>query len=261
MPKHHTRKRHLRKSEKRDDEALTIPELRRAFEHIELFAMSHKSDVKALQEEWKKVFYKELDKDSAEAYLEHVKSFKKQRTLRKTKGGASPLVGAPLDYTTRPGIYISPGIDQGSYAQVPKYVASGFWNPEMGISYDPVKGQPAWPVPYASTGSNVVSGGSMTGGTCGSCGTCSSPMLPISGGKRNTRRKLRKAGGKASTKVDAIEPAQAGGDLMSYVQGLGMRTFGSSVPTTIPQSLEAKFNGTFAGNSPSAADNPFAPKV
>jgi hypothetical protein len=257
MPKHHTRKRHLRKSEKHEEEALTIPELRRAFEHIELFAMTHKDDVKALQEEWKKVFYKELDKQSAEAYLQHVKTLKRGRTLRKSKqvttGGASPLGGAPIDYTTRPGLYISPGINQGSYAQVPAYVASGFWNPEMGISYDPVKGQPSWPVPYASTGSNLVTGGTaatnvaaakpvITGGDCGSCGSCA--MLPISGGKRNTRRKLRR-----------------GGDLKSYLQGMGMRTFGSSVPMTRAQSLEAKFNGTFAGDSPSAADNRFTGKL
>lgn len=255
MPKHHTRKRHhLRKSEKHREEALTIPELRRAFEHIEEFAITHKDDVKALQEEWKKLFYKELDKESAQAYLEHVKTLPKRgRTLRKTRGGASALAGAPLEYTTRPGIYITPGINEGSYAQVPAYVASGFWNPRMAIESDPVPGQPAWPVPYASTGSNLVKGGkaptkvgaiepAIAGGGCDTC-ACSAPPA-ILGGKRKTKRNLRK-----------------GGDFTSYLQGMGQRVFGSSNPPTTAQSLEAKFNGTFAGNSPSAADNPNARKL
>jgi hypothetical protein len=235
MPKHHTRKRrHLRKSEKHHEEALTIPELRRAFEHIEEFALTHKGDIKGLQEEWKKVFYKELDKESAQAYLEHVKTLPKRgRTLRKTRGGASALAGAPLEYTTRPGIYITPGINEGSYAQVPAYVASGFWNPRMAIESDPVPGQPAWPVPYASTGSNLVKGGNAG---CDSCG-CSAPPA-ILGGKRKTKRNLRK-----------------GGDFTSYLQGMGQRVFGSSNPPTIAQSLEAKFNGLSGGPSPSAADN------
>jgi hypothetical protein len=239
MPKHHTRKRHLRKSVKHHEEALTIPELRRAFEHIEEFAMTHMGDVKAIQEEWKKVFYKELDKESAEEYMAHVKSLpKKAKALRGTRkvkfGGASALGGAPLDYTTRPGIYLTQGgIDSNSYAQVPKYVASGFWNPQMGISYDPVAGQPAWPVPYASTGSNLVKGGG-----CDSCGSCPTSSTLTLGGKRKTRRNLRK-----------------GGDMQSYLQGLGIRTFGSSVPLNPVQSLERVFTGQSGGPSPSAADN------
>jgi len=261
MPKHHTRKRHLRKSVKHHEEALTIPELRRAFEHIEEYAMAHMSDVKGLQEEWKKVFYKDLDKESALAYLEHVKTLpKKAKALRKTrstKGGAA-LAGAPLEYMTRPGIYLTQGgIDENSYAQVPKYVASGFWNPEMGISYDPVPGQPAWPVPYASTGSNLVKGGAV-GGDCDSC-SCAPPML-TTGGKRKTRRNLRK-GGRAPTKVGAIEPTTVGGDMLSYLQGMGMRSFGASVPLTTPQALERTFNGQYAGPSPSAADNAKANKL
>ena len=247
MPKHHTRKRHLRKSVKKHEEALTIPELRRAFEHIEEYAMAHMNDVKGLQEEWKKVFYKDLDKDSALAYLEHVKTLPKKvkalRGTRKVNYGGAALAGAPLEYMTRPGIYLTQGgIDENSYAQVPKYIASGFWNPEMGISYDPVPGQPAWPVPYASTGSNLVKGGAV-GGDCGSCG-CSAPPMLTTGGRRKTKRNLRK-----------------GGDMLSYLQGMGMRTFGSSVPPTTPQALERTFNGTYAGPSPSAADNPKAAKL
>lgn len=252
MPKHHTRKRHLRKSEKRHDDVLTIPEIRHAFEHVEEFAMTHMNDVKGLQEEWKKVFYKELDKDSALAYLEHVKSIPK-KSLRKTRSvkfGGSHLIGAPLDATTRPGIYLTQGgIDSNSYAQVPKYVASGFWNPEMGISYDPVVGQPYWPVPYASTGSNLVKGGmQVAASNCGSCGSCPSepPAILSTGGSAKTNRK---------TKRNLRYSKKKGGDMLSYVQGLGIRTFGSSVPLSVPQSLERVFTGQSGGPSPSAADN------
>ena len=138
---------------------MTIPELRRAFEHIETFMDENqhtkKEDlVRALQKEWKGVFKKSLDHDSAEAYVEYKRAHKKQ-----TGGAAAPLAGAPLDYTVRPGLYITPGVNQGSYAQVPAYVDKGFWNPEPGQSYDPVAGQTVYPTRTPlGMGSNLVGG-------------------------------------------------------------------------------------------------------
>ena len=127
---------------------MTIPELKRAFEHVEEYVELHHTVplnklVPMFQEEWKKTFYKEVDRGAAKAYVQHaLKQLEhKPQKERRHYGGAMALTGAPLDYTTRPGLYITPGVDQGSYAVVPKYIDSGFWNPEQGRDYDPVPGQ------------------------------------------------------------------------------------------------------------------------
>jgi len=109
-----TRKQHSKKSKKRD--SITIPELRRSFEHIEQFVddkihskESKDKIVKELQEEWYFIFTKELSKKSAQEFVEqrmkNCKSSRKYRTLRR-KGGGS-LGGAPLDYSTRAGMYLA----------------------------------------------------------------------------------------------------------------------------------------------------------
>jgi hypothetical protein len=118
-----------------------------------------------------------LDKKAADAFIAHRMKQKKLlrhslRHTRKHHGGSAPLSGAPLDDVTRQGVYLAPNsipvkghlplssemsggaAPFGTYID---YVHSGFRNPEDSVSYDPVQGQQAWPVPYSSTGSNAVS--------------------------------------------------------------------------------------------------------
>ena len=185
----------------------SIPELRRSFEYIEEYVdrkialkESKEQLVKDLRKEWSKVFFKELNKKSAEAMVSEKLS--KKHTSRRftrrrgtTSGGAgaqlantaTPIAGAPNDYTTRQGVYLAPGqipdkaghlplsdgakSNFGSYVQ---YVDKGFWNPEPGQSYDPVPGQPPWPVPPVGMGSNAVHF--------------------AKGGSRNRSRKARRGG-------------------------------------------------------------------
>ena len=141
----HTRKR------KHTEHVQTIPELRRAFEHIEqvgqhLCRLPTGKAIAEFQKEWRKTFHRDLSKQAAEAYLDHVKkehssSSKTKRKTRRLRGGGS-LVGAPLDYTLRPGInLVDGGVNQASYAVTPKFVDGGFWNPEPAQQYDPVPGQ------------------------------------------------------------------------------------------------------------------------
>lgn len=146
---------------------MNIPELRQAFEHIESWTRAQKEKgsalVKAFQEEWEQTFRKPVDRDSAAAYIEHVHSeatrVPKKTRKRQSGGMAAPLAGAPLDYTVRPGLYITPGVNQGSYAQVPTYVQSGFFNPEVAQLYDPVPGQTVYPTRTpAGMGSNLAGG-------------------------------------------------------------------------------------------------------
>lgn len=117
-------RRHTKKSK---EDVMTIPEVRRAFEHIEDFihdchssGEDHMTMVKHLRKEWARVFHKELSKASAERLLEgHMDSHssKKRHTRKRIRGGSSMLVGAPLDTQTRMGTYnySSPG-GIGQYA-------------------------------------------------------------------------------------------------------------------------------------------------
>lgn len=157
---HRTKKHHTK--------VLSIPELRKSLEHVSSYAesMAHekvsKSEmVEKFASEWKKVFGKPLSKDDAEAYVQHMmnmkasKPYKKTKYTRKLRGGAqsTELTGAPLAYMTRPGVELP-------YGNFEKYVSSGFWNPEPAIQYD--CGKQTGLMPYATTGSNKMNGGSFT---------------------------------------------------------------------------------------------------
>ena len=158
-----TRRHH---SSKKTKGVYSIPELRRSFEHIEEYidqkiALKESKEklVRDLRKEWSKVFFKELDKKSADAFISERMSKKhhsRHRTLRK-RGGAgaqlantyTPIAGAPNDYTTRQGIYLAPGqipdkaghlpLSDGSksnFGSFIQYVSKGF-----GVSI-PEPGQP-----------------------------------------------------------------------------------------------------------------------
>ena len=166
----------MRKTRKRG--VATIPELRRSFEHIEAFLrdrIHHKDSkekiIRDLRKEWRQVFLKPLDKASAEALYEDTPKGRIRGGATAAIAGGAAIAGAPLDYTTQPGIYLAPGSiptpegglpqtggNAGPYGSYLQYVNHGFWNPEMAIASDPVKGQPAWPIPYATTGSNQAGG-------------------------------------------------------------------------------------------------------
>jgi hypothetical protein len=238
----------VRKTRKHSrSEVHTIPQLRRLFENIEEFVdlriQRHESKntlSKELQKEWKRVFMKELDKKHADAFVED--RMKTKRVLRHTikKGGAQPLAGAPLDYSTRQGLYLAPnsipvngqlplanmqnGAGYGSYVD---YINSGFWNPEDSITLDPVQGQQPWPQPYASTGSNKVSGGAYEEMTVGSS------------------KKLKKS--KKSRKV------RGGNALLTQAF---TRPFGSNAPPSILQDMQSMAYGQQMGSSPDQVQRP-----
>lgn len=196
---HKTRRHH---SNKKSKGIYSIPELRRSFEHIESYINekialkdSKEKLVKDLRKEWSKVFFKELDKKSAESFVADRLSKKhKRRTIRGGAGAQlpntnTPIAGAPNDYTTRQGIYLAPGQIPTSAGHLPlsdgsksnfgsyvPYVDKGFWNPEPGRSYDPVPGQTRFPTSVpVGMGYNTV-------------------HFATKGGKRNTKRRVRGGG-------------------------------------------------------------------
>jgi hypothetical protein len=227
----HTRKKH------HTGHVQTIPELRRAFEHIEEVGqrLCHLPTAKAVaefQKEWKKTFYRDLSKQAAEAYLDHVKKehhtpSKKHKT-RRLRGGAA-LGGAPLDYVTRPGIdLVQGGVNQNSYALTPKYVDGGFWNPEPARSYDPVPGQTHYVthVPAGMGTNQFPQAFGMKGGS-------------KKGKSKKANRKLR---GGALTFGQALSGA-------SLDQAF-MRPFAMSNPASPLQDATSMFRGQQVGQSP-----------
>lgn len=134
----------------------TIPQLRKAFDHIEKIAKQGVS-LETFQKEWAKVFSHEIDDDAAQSFLSfHAKKGKTRKM--KQKGGSAPLAGAPLDFTTRPGTYDTP------YGSFLEYVSSGFnfYDKINQDSFVPTQcgKENITPQLAASMGSNKVGGGS-----------------------------------------------------------------------------------------------------
>lgn len=113
------------KTKKQKSSTMTIPQLRKSFDHIEEYTadlLRREKDMKkcrkAFQEEWMRVFHRSIDDKAADAYLHFESKKSKKAKTRRMKGG-SALGGAPLDYSTRPGIY-------GVYGTFPEYIGAGF---------------------------------------------------------------------------------------------------------------------------------------
>jgi hypothetical protein len=111
---------------------MTIPELRKAFDHMDNVVEGLRKDARhsfsdavvKYREEWRKVFKRDLSPADASAYLKFrfgIKSGKTRRARTRGRGqhgGAEPLAGAPLDYQLRQGV-------DGVYGQFPTYQTQG----------------------------------------------------------------------------------------------------------------------------------------
>jgi hypothetical protein len=109
---------------------LTIPQLRKAFDHMDTVVEglrktanhSFSDAVVKYREEWHKTFKRDLSPADAAAYLKFRYGLKSSKTRRsKMRGGAvAPLTasGAPLDYQTRAGV-------SGVYGNFPTYQTQG----------------------------------------------------------------------------------------------------------------------------------------
>lgn len=138
---------------------MTIPKLRKAFEHIESYVQKHKDDVEGFRKEWKKTFGKPVSEEAARDYL----AFVREHKPKGQSGGA-----APVGYDLRAGADIP-------YGNFPSYVSSGFFMPSDSFTLQTK--DLLTPVIPAGMGSNAV----------------------MKGGKRafSTTRKQKKQGGGA----------------------------------------------------------------
>lgn len=184
--------------------ALTIPQLRKSFEHIEKFVqkkvlhMSEKEGLKAFCKEWKKTFG-EISEESAKDYLQYMRS---QQNKHTQKGGAA-AAGAGLGYEmSQPS---GPGV---SY---PAYLSGGFLPPPMD-SVAATCGKPnAFLPPAADTGSNA--------------------WTPMKGGGRRARRiskKQQKGGSLATAFSEFITRPFGMGSPPTMLQDAGHRLSGQT---------------------------------
>lgn len=243
--------RKTRKHTKSTKGIYSIPELRRAFEHVErvIDEMIHSKESKEnmishIRKEWQKVFHKALDKSSADALITH--RMESRRTLHHMKGGASALAGAPVDYVTRPGVYLDqgsiPGPDGGltktvggGYGSYVQYVDGGFRNPEIAQGYDPIPGQSTFPLPRADMGSNVFT-----------------PL--VKGGKRKINTKKNKKsrgktyGGAAMLDQAFMRPITANpppSDPLFDIQRMGSGAAGGLSPDTTQHQMNYKVGSVY----------------
>lgn len=124
---------------------MTVPELRRSFEHVERWVKSHGADVEGFQTMWKKTFGKEVSKEAAKDYLQFVHA----KDKGKQSGGGQDMTPAPLGYDLRAGADIP-------YGSFPAYVTGGFGFANMD-SLTAVK-EDITPKLPADLGSNLVGG-------------------------------------------------------------------------------------------------------
>jgi hypothetical protein len=107
---------------------LTIPQLRKAFDHMDkvvedlkkMAKHSFSDAVVTYREEWRKTFKRDLPPADAAAYLKFRYGQKSMGTRRrKTRGGSREgMSGAPLDFQTRAGV-------SGVYGNFPTYQTQG----------------------------------------------------------------------------------------------------------------------------------------
>jgi hypothetical protein len=110
---------------------MNIPELKESFAIID--KKTHEllkegkpmtETIKEFKELWKSVFHRSVSSEAAQAFLEVKRTAKRKNnnnSTRKQKGGSYSLAGAPLDFTTRPGV-------DGTYGSFPSYMTSGLDN-------------------------------------------------------------------------------------------------------------------------------------
>ena len=153
-----------RKSKVLSGKLMNIPELKESFGIIDTKThellkegLDEKELVKKFQALWKSVFHRSVNAEAAAAFLQVKRASKAKKNTRKNRankqsGGFASLAGAPLDYTTRPGV-------DGVYGSFPAYVASGQdnYNKFNQIGLDASCGKvDITPVVPRSIGSNIV---------------------------------------------------------------------------------------------------------
>ena len=163
-----TRKRRNNTSSRKHRAPVTIPQLKNSFDALEReVAVLLKSEsnskqrVRKFQGVWRKIFGRPVEAVAAEAYLQIKGASKERAGTRKAQKGGAALMGAPLDFQTRPGV-------DGVHGSFPQYLTSGlsFYNTINQDQLNKGVGLDAFdPKVPADLGSNQVGGGTLADAT------------------------------------------------------------------------------------------------
>jgi len=217
------------KTRKQKKGVMTIPQLRKAFEHMESFTghlLSKTKDAgarrKAFQKEWTRVFHRSVDDKAANAYLtfeakKHKKGNATRKNRRQNGGQMPPLDSAPLDYTTRPGIY-------GVHGNFPAYVTSGF------DIYDKIN----MDSPRIGCGVENIT-----------------PKIPAGLGSNEVN--FQKGGKRRSNRSNRSRKARGGAfpTMSEFAQALEFRPMTSGVPSSVLYDAQTAFKGQALPPTPS----------
>ena len=156
--------------------AMTVPQLRKAFEQIDVDTKQilskhpiNEESVKEFQKSWKQIFHKNIDSTSAQSYLQLQSKIVKKGGMRRTRKSKQSGGVGPVDYTLRPGI-------DGTHGNYLPYVSSGlsFYDNINKIGMDADCGKiNTTPTIDVSMGSNEI----MKGGSTRLIGSTVPPSL------------------------------------------------------------------------------------
>ena len=218
--------------------SLSIPELRKSFHQVEGFLSKNIQSgkvgsnelVSKFRKEWRKHFRRDLSAPAARSYINHM------RQKMATRGGANNQIGAPLDFTTRPGVY-------GTHGNYLEYVNKGFQG---------VTPEPGTAAPYSA---HILS-------------NVSQANKATIGGRRKTRKGRKQQGGvdllsSASSYVSGAETGAAG--LLSATSGAPyaaqFRPFVGENPQTFQHSIQDAWKGLPPGASSDPSNPAFSYKM
>jgi hypothetical protein len=218
---------------RKNKNVLTIPQLRRSFHAVESYLAKEVRNgktriedlVKGFRHEWKKHFRRDLSVSAARSYVNHMR----ERLVKGFRGGAygGQLTGAPLDLTTRPGVY-------GQHGNFLEYVNTGFVNPEPGIKAE-CGSMDFTPVLPKDMGSNQAGG--KRSDPCGKrsdpCGKRSDPC-----GKRRGKRS-----GKRTRKATRTKQRGGVNPLTGAPYASEFRPFVAQTPQTFQASIQDSIKG------------------
>ncbi len=236
---------------------LSIPALRRAFEHMDAHAKKLAASVKAKKttksaaansyaKEWKRTMGRTLPTKSAEATISQAMHLSGGQ-----RGGMAPVswstgAGSPTNTPGLPGELSAAG--GSAYGAYPGYVMKGFDNIMWQDAAANCSKQDSFPMPAADLGSNAVT-------PAGATPLGATTYTAKGGRRRKTRRGSRRQRGAGLGNILAgLIPGMSETSGGNSVMAMAYRPFGGTNPTGVGADMQYQWKGMNPGASPSSVD-------
>ncbi len=242
---------------------LSIPALRRAFEHMDAHAKKLAADVKSKKttkssaatsyaKEWKRTMGRTLPPKAAEATITQAMAMSGGQ-----RGGMSPVswstgAGSPTNTPGLPGELSAGG--GSAYGAYPGYVMKGFDNIMWESPAANCSKQDSFPMPAADLGSNAVvpMGATPLGAT----------TYSAKGGRRSNRktrksRRMKQRGAGLGNIFASMIPGVSETSGGNAGLAMAFRPFGGTNPTGFGADMQYQWKGMAPGASPSPVDPSF----